>query len=116
MQRRVRLAALPKDPLVARFEVHAHQPRFMLLKRGEAALCTHNPGFPEELRVRGPLAALVAWWRGDVGFVEAQRLGLVVEGPKALARAFPGWFERYQFAHIAPVARARTEGAAAQHY
>jgi hypothetical protein len=40
-----------------------------------------------------------------VGFVEAQRLGLIVEGPRALARAFPGWFHRYQFAHIGPASR-----------
>lgn len=102
MQRRVRLAALPKDPLVARFEFSRHPTRFMLLKTAEASLCTSNPGFPEPIRVRGPLSALVAWWRGDVGFMEARRLGLAVEGPRTLSRAFPGWFERYQFAHVAP--------------
>ena len=42
------------------------------------------------------------WWRGDVGFAAAQRLGLSIEAPRALARAFPGWFERYQFADIQP--------------
>lgn len=104
MQRRVRLEALPADPIVARFEIRPHRPRFMLLKRTEASLCTHNPGFPESLRVHGPLAALVSWWRGDVGFVEARRAGLAVEGSKALVRAFPGWFERYRFAHVAPAA------------
>jgi hypothetical protein len=76
----------------------------MLLKRAEASLCTHNPGFPEPLCLRGPLAALVAWWRGDVGFAGAQRMGLAIDGPRALARAFPGWFDRYQFAQIGPAA------------
>ena len=104
MQRRVRLEALPERPVVARFEIRAHRPRFMLLKRTEASLCAHNPGFPESLRVSGPLAALVAWWRGDVGFAEARRLGLAVEGSKALVRGFPGWFELYSFAHVAPAA------------
>ena len=33
MQRRVRFAALPKDPLVVRFEIRGHLPRFMLLKK-----------------------------------------------------------------------------------
>jgi DNA-binding HxlR family transcriptional regulator len=102
MQRRVRFEALPKDPLVIRFEIDGAKPRFMLLKTTEASLCRQNPGFPEPLCVRAPLSALVAWWRGDVGFVEAQRMGLSVGGPKALLRAFPGWFQRYQLAHIGP--------------
>jgi DNA-binding HxlR family transcriptional regulator len=101
MQRRVRKDALPKDPVVVRFEIARHRPRFMLLKAGEASLCTENPGFPEPLRVRAPLPALAAWWRGDVAFAEAQRMGLKIDGPKTLVRAFPGWFERYLFADVA---------------
>lgn len=102
MQRRVRFSALPKDPLVVRFEIRGHHQRFMLLKKTEASLCHQNPGFPEPVCVRGPIAAVVAWWRGDMRFVEAQRLGLIIEGPKALIRAFPEWFDRYPFAHIGP--------------
>lgn len=109
MQRRVRIEALPKRPIVVRFEIKRNAPRFMLLKAGEVSLCTQNPGFPEPLRVKARLAVLVAWWRGDVGFHDAQRMGLTIEGPPALARAFPTWFSRYQFAHIAPAgAPART--------
>ncbi|WP_207477823.1 winged helix-turn-helix transcriptional regulator [Arenibaculum pallidiluteum] len=104
MCRRVRFAALPGDPLVVRFEIRGQQARFMLLRAAEASLCTHNPGFPEALRIHGPLAALAAWWRGDLGFPEARRMGLAVEGARPLARAFPDWFERYLFAHIAPAA------------
>jgi DNA-binding HxlR family transcriptional regulator len=102
MQRRVRFEALPKDPIVVRFEIDRRAPRFMLVKKSEASLCTQNPGFPEPLCVRGPVWALVAWWRGDTEFIKVQRMGLVLEGPRPLVRAFPGWFERYQFAHIAP--------------
>ncbi|PVE24459.1 transcriptional regulator [Microvirga sp. KLBC 81] len=106
MQRRVRTDALPKDPIVVRFDIDGrHKPRFMLLRAGEATLCAHNPGFPEPLRVRARLHALAAWWRGDEDFAEAQRMGLTVEGPKELARAFPDWFERYLFAHIGPAIR-----------
>lgn len=108
MQRRVRHSALPKDPFVVRFEIHGHDRRFILLKTAEASLCHQNPGFPEPVCVRGPLAALVAWWRGDASFVEAQRLGLAIEGPSPLRRAFPGWFDLYPFAHIGPAA---TKGA-----
>ena len=62
--------------------------RFMLLKAAEASLCMHNPGFPEPLCVRSRLSALVSWWRGDASFVEAQRMGLEITGPKNLVRAF----------------------------
>jgi DNA-binding HxlR family transcriptional regulator len=105
MQRRVRLNALPREPLVVRFALRGHQRRFMLLKPGEASVCQHNPGFPEPLRVEGPIAPLVAWWRGDTSFAEARRMGLVTDGPRELARAFPGWFERYRYAHIEPARR-----------
>jgi DNA-binding HxlR family transcriptional regulator len=102
MQRRVRFAALPKDPFVVRFEVRGQRVRFMLLKRTEASLCHRNPGFPEPVCVRGPLAALVAWWRGDMSFLEARRVGLEIDGLKAFTRAFPKWFDLYPFAHIGP--------------
>jgi DNA-binding HxlR family transcriptional regulator len=107
MQRRVRFAALPKEPFVLRFEIRRNKPRFMLLKGSEASACAQNPGFPEPLKISGPLAALVAWWRGDAAFADAQRMGLLLEGPRPLARAFPGWFERYMFADVEPAAPAR---------
>jgi DNA-binding HxlR family transcriptional regulator len=102
MQRRVREDALPAEPLVARFEIRGSKPRFMLIRQAGTALCTHNPGFPEPICVKGGLPALVGWWRGDIEFPAARRQGLVIEGPRHLARAFPDWFERYQFAGIAP--------------
>ena len=102
MQRRVRFAALPDHPIVIRFEIDRVR-RFMLLKATEASLCLHNPGFPEPLLVRSRLSALVSWWRGDASFVEAQRLGLTISGPRTLVRAFPQWFDRYQLAEIGPV-------------
>ena len=52
--------------------------------------------------MRGPLAALVAWWRGDMSFLAAQRMGLQIDGPKTFTRAFPKWFDLYAFAGIAP--------------
>jgi hypothetical protein len=93
---------------VVRFEVRGHRPRFMLIKKTEVSLCHQNPGFPEPVCVRGPLAALVAWWRGDMSFVEAQSMGLAIDGPKAFTRAFPKWFDLYPFAHIGPAGRKTT--------
>jgi DNA-binding HxlR family transcriptional regulator len=105
MQRRVCFAELPSQPLVVRFEIRGHSRRYMLLKKNEASICENNLGFPEPVCVRGPLAALVGWWRGDMSFVEAQRNGLAIDGTKAFTRAFPKWFMLYPFAHIGPVSR-----------
>jgi len=107
MERRVRARALPPEPLVVRLEIVGHPTRFMLLKAGDVSSCRQNPGFPEPLRLRATLGVLVAWWRGDLSFLEARRQGLVLEGPRALIQAFPGWFDRYLFADIAPAAIAR---------
>lgn len=103
IQRRVRFEALPGHPLVIRLDIDGGRPRFLLLTPSEASICTHNPGFPEPLRVTAPLSALVAWWRGDVGFAEARRMGLSVSGSQTLKRRFPEWFHRYRFAGTAPV-------------
>lgn len=100
MQRRVRFEALPKDPIVVRFDVDQRLHRFMLLKPTEASICVSNPGFPE-LNIRTPLFALVSWWRGDCSFFETRRMGLRITGRGELVRAFPDWFDRYLFADIA---------------
>jgi DNA-binding HxlR family transcriptional regulator len=105
MQRRVRFATLPEEPLVVRFEISGHPVRFLLLTRTEASFCSQNPGFPEALTLRGSLPALVAWWRGDVSFAGSRRLGLSLSGPRELTRAFPGWFELYLFAGVSPAHR-----------
>jgi len=96
-------------PLVIRFDLSGHAARFLLLRPTEASLCSQNPGFPEALCLSGPLAARVSWWRGDASFAESRRRGLALTGLRDLVRAFPGWFQRYLFAGIAP-ARSR-EGA-----
>lgn len=102
MRRRVDFAALPRQPLVIRLELDGQRASYLLLRPGEASLCSHNPGFPEPLRLAGPVSALAAWWRGDTSFAGAQRLGLTLEGPRALVRAFPTWFLRYLFAGVRP--------------
>jgi DNA-binding HxlR family transcriptional regulator len=106
MQRRVREATLPKEPIVLRIAMTKHKPAFLLLSAGQCAICTHNPGFPEPISLSGPLHALVAWWRGDTSFAQAQRIGLALTGSKKLVRDFPGWFERYVFADVAPAPKA----------
>ena len=104
MRRRVNFDALPREPLVVRLEPFGHRPSYLLLRGTEASLCNHNPGYPEPLSLSGPLAAFVSWWRGDLNFRDAQRCGLRIEGARPLVRAFPGWFDRYLFADVAPAA------------
>jgi len=88
MQRRVRFEALPKHPVVLRFEIRGCKRCFMLLKTNEASLCAQNPGFPEPLCVRGPLSALVAWWGAT--FVSSKHSGWAWRstGPRRSAARF----------------------------
>jgi DNA-binding HxlR family transcriptional regulator len=109
IRRRVRRDALPEHPLVVRVELAdlrgAAARHYLLLRRSEVALCTSNPGYPEELHLRATRRVLIGWWRGDLSFRQALGAGLVLEGRRDLVRAFPGWFERYLFAAIGPARR-----------
>lgn len=109
MQRRVRHGALPAAPFVVRFEIDGAPPRFLLLKASDVSWCGENAGFPEPLLVRASLPALVAWWRGDVGFLEARRMGISLRGPRTLVAAFPDWFDRYLLAGVPPAHQPSTQ-------
>jgi len=108
MHRRVNLDALPAVPVVARIEITdgPRVVRYLLLRRTEVSLCGSNPGFPDELCVRGRLSTLTGWWRGDLSFSQARAQGLTLEGRREWVRAFPGWFARYLFAEVAQAAPA----------
>lgn len=105
VRRRVRGDALPPTPVVARIELSDVRGRaavrFLLLRRSEVSLCAENPGFPDELRIRGSLRTLTAWWRGDLSLEDARSAGMTVEGRREWVRAFPSWFLRYAFADVA---------------
>jgi DNA-binding HxlR family transcriptional regulator len=106
VHRRVRSEALPRTPIVVRIELAEVRGRagvrFLLLRRTEVSLCTENPGFPDELCIRGSLRTLTAWWRGDLSLSEARAAGMTVHGRREWVRAFPSWFLRYAFADVAP--------------
>jgi hypothetical protein len=105
VQRRIRSDALPRRPIVVRIELSEVRGRagvrFLLLRRSEVSLCTENPGFPDELCIRGSLRTLTAWWRGDLSLTEARAAGMTVEGRREWVRAFPSWFLQYAFADVA---------------
>jgi DNA-binding HxlR family transcriptional regulator len=108
IRRRVRLDQLPASPVVMLIDLTDERGRatrsFLLLRRTEVSLCSENPGFPEELRLRARLRTLTAWWRGDVSLSDARSAGMVIEGRRQWVRAFPTWFDRYVFAGV-PSAR-----------
>jgi DNA-binding HxlR family transcriptional regulator len=111
LRRRISVDALPPKPIVVRIELSDARggagTRFLLLRRSEVSLCTENPGFPDELCVRGSLRTLTAWWRGDVSLAKARAAGMSVEGRREWVRAFPSWFLRYSFAAVPQAARER---------
>jgi DNA-binding HxlR family transcriptional regulator len=113
MHRRVNLDALPTAPVLLRIECsqpgHRSKVRFLLLRRTEVSVCSTNPGFPEALVVRAPLATLTAWWRGDIELAAARAGGLVLEGRPAWVKAFPSWFARYLLASVKPVRTGGTD-------
>ena len=106
MRRRVRTEELPDAPIVIRIQFSdvrgASRVRFLLLRRSEVSICSTNPGFPEELRIATSLRTLTAWWRGDLSLSGARAEGLLLEGKREWARAFPKWFARYLFADVEP--------------
>jgi DNA-binding HxlR family transcriptional regulator len=106
VRRRLRGDALPSEPILIRLELsgarNRTEGRYLLLRPGEASLCTENPGFPERLRVRSSVQTFTAWWRGDLSFADARAADMTIEGRRDLVRAFPSWFLRYAFADVAP--------------
>jgi DNA-binding HxlR family transcriptional regulator len=106
VRRRIALDALPTTPVVIRIELSDGSgravPRFLLLRQSEVSLCSENPGFPDELRIRGSLRTFTAWWRGDLSLLKARAAGMTIEGRREWVRAFPSWFLRYAFAHVPP--------------
>jgi hypothetical protein len=109
MQRRVRFTALPKDPFVVRFEVRGPR-RFCCSRRPKLHFVIRTRAFPTGLRA-GTAGRSGRLWRGDMSFVEAQRMGLSIDGPKRL----PGLSEVVRplsFAHIEPAGRKTDKSAA----
>lgn len=93
MERRVDLAALPAERVVVRFDFRDHPlPLWLVLERPEPSACLQEPGFPTDLVVDADLAAFYEVWLGRIALAAAEAAGRVrLDGPPALARAFPRW-------------------------
>ena len=114
VRRRLRKDRLPSRRVVVRFEFRS-VPRgqanrrvwWLVADRGEADLCLTDPGFEEDLHVEADLGAFTLVWTGRRAFGDALRAGQIrLEGPRDLARAFPGWLALSTFASIPSPAEA----------
>jgi len=108
IHRRVNIDRLPDRRVVVRFDfravpktVRGQTTFWLILEREDVDVCLKDPGFETDLVVNADLAALTKAWMGDVELADAMRAGLVrIEGPSALARAFPGWLALSGFANV----------------
>lgn len=90
----VRRERLPAARVVVQFDFTGACTRTMwlVLEREDVSVCLEEPAFGVDLLLTGDLAALYRVWGGREMFAGAMRRGLVtLDGPPALARAFPGW-------------------------
>jgi DNA-binding HxlR family transcriptional regulator len=94
---------LPGKRIVVRVHLR-DQPRqkfWLLLHRPQPELCTTYPGTPEDLVVTTDSKTLVHWHLRKFSYEDALRRKLIeVDGPRALADAFPTWIRPSPFAHV----------------
>jgi DNA-binding HxlR family transcriptional regulator len=100
LRNRVDLNALPAHRVVVRFEFSG-VPRSrtslrimrLILERSGADVCFKDPGFPEDLIVRGEVSVLVRIYLGHIRWQEAIGHSLSVEGDPGMARRLPIWLQ-----------------------
>ncbi len=109
MHRRVNLDRLPPGRTVVQIDFTGASTGsyWLVLDRAEVSVCVTDPGFEVDLLVTADSLALHRIWIGHQSFADALRTGqLRFDGPRALSRAFPDWFQLSVFAHVAPVTTA----------
>jgi hypothetical protein len=105
MRRRIHLDRLPARRVVVQFDfTGTHNDHlWLVLHPEEVSVCKDDPGFDVDLLVTCDTLAMHRIWIGHLTFPAALRRGLVrIEGPRELARAFPGWLQLSMFAHVVP--------------
>lgn len=110
MHRRIRTEALPDRQIVVQFDYRGVSRRdkgmqrwWLVLARSGTELCLKDPGYEVDLLVTADLHAMTQVWTGEIAIKDALRQGaIVLHGPPALAKAFPGWLKLGVFAHAEP--------------
>jgi DNA-binding HxlR family transcriptional regulator len=109
MKRRIAIDRLPDRRVVVRLDLRgvpvsqrAWKTCWLVFERPDIDVCLKDPGFPVDVVVVADLKTLTRIWLGAVTFADAMRAGTVrVEGPQALARAFPTWLALSLLAGVA---------------
>lgn len=94
-------ALLPNGRQVARFDFTAprRESRWLLIDRGEATACDHDPGPVPSLVVTTDLRTLHSVFAGRIAMRAALRDGaLQLDGEPEMVRSFPRWFGFSPFA------------------
>ena len=79
----------------------------LILERSGSDVCLKDPGFGTDIVVSADLKAITKVWLGDLRFDEALRSrSIVIEGPRKLVQALPGWLLLSGFAEVARPPRA----------
>jgi DNA-binding HxlR family transcriptional regulator len=101
----IRPEALPPRRVVIRFDL-SDRPRegfWLLLHKPEPEVCTHHPGFEEDIVISTDCETLALVHMGRVSMHQATRSGRWrMEGPRDLVRAFPTWGGLSYFANVKP--------------
>ncbi len=101
----IRPEALPPRRVVIRFDL-SDRPRegfWLLLHKPEPEVCTHHPGFEEDIVISTDCETLALVHMGRVSMHQAARTGRWrMEGPRDLVRAFPTWGGLSYFANVRP--------------
>ena len=91
--------ALPDHRVVARFDFNDQPKRvtrvWAIFDKSHPEVCSDDPGFPEDLIVRGEAVALAEWHLGRIEWTQAISSGrITVDGIPRLRRALPTWNRR----------------------
>jgi DNA-binding HxlR family transcriptional regulator len=113
VRHRIDVAHLPARRVVVRFEFRTVPARcsglrtwWLVLDRDEPDLCLKDPGFEVDLVVSADMSVMARVWMGDLSFPQALRSGGVrLDGPRALAQAFPHWLLLSPYATVERPAR-----------
>jgi DNA-binding HxlR family transcriptional regulator len=112
MHGRINRDLLPPRRVVVRFDFRRATKRciWLVLERTDVSVCPTDPGFDTDLVVTADISDLYRVWLGRITFGRAVEDGLIeLDGPPALARAFPRWL---QLSHLAGAVRAAARSSA----
>jgi DNA-binding HxlR family transcriptional regulator len=105
MHRNIDHDAVPDGRTVIHFRFPDAPPRahnwWMVITAVDADVCDTDPGHPVSITITGSLRRMVEVWRGDAGWYDRLRAGVIeITGPSALRQELPRWFIRSSFASV----------------